>query len=54
MIRIVDSVVADWNIFVWEYGGELHEQVEAYLMNGVVLIIDIDDFFNISADDDIW
>ncbi len=53
MIRIVDHVVADWGVFVWEQDGKLMEQVEAYLFNGLVLIMDLDDFLSIS-DDQIW
>jgi hypothetical protein len=53
MIRITDQVVADWGIFVWEQDGEFFEQVQALLFNGMVLIVDIDDFFSIS-DDDGW
>ncbi len=53
MIRIVDSVVADWGVFVWEQDGEMIEQVKAYLFNGMVLIMDLEDFFSIS-DDESW
>jgi hypothetical protein len=53
MIRISDSVVADWNVFIWKHDGKLVEQVQAYLFNGMVLIMDIEDFFGIS-DDEPW
>jgi len=53
MIRIVDQVVANWGVFIWEQNGELVEQVEAYLFNGMVLILDLEDFFSIS-DDEAW
>jgi len=53
MIRITDQVVADWGVFVWEQDGKMIEQVRAYLYNGMVLIMDPDDFFSIS-DDEAW
>ncbi len=53
MIRITDQVVADWGVFVWEQDGVLIEQVRAYLFNGMVLILDLDDFLSIS-DDEAW
>lgn len=51
MIRITDHIIADWVIFIWEQDGQLMEQVKAYLFNGIVLIMDLDDFFNISDDE---
>jgi hypothetical protein len=53
MIRITDQVVADWGLFVWEQDGKMVEQVRAHLFNGMVLIMDLDDFFSIS-DDEAW
>ncbi len=53
MIRITDQVVADWGLFVWEQDGKMIEQVRAQLFNGMVLILDLDDFFSIS-DDKSW
>jgi hypothetical protein len=53
MIRIADQVVANWGLFVWEQDGKLIEQVQVYLFNGMVLILDLDDFFGIS-DDEAW
>lgn len=53
MIRIADQVVADWGIFVWEQDGELLEQVKVYLYSGLLLIMDLEDFFSIS-DDGTW
>ena len=53
MIRITGQVVANWRLFVWEQDGKMIEQVQAYLFNGMVLIMDLDDFFSIS-DDEAW
>ncbi len=53
MIRITDQVVADWGLFVWEQDGKLHEQVQVCLMNGMTLILDVEEFFMIS-DDEGW
>lgn len=53
MIRITDQVVADWGLFVWEQDGEVYEQVQACLMNGMTLILDLDEFLMIS-DDEGW
>ena len=53
MIRITDQVVADWGVFIWEQDGKLYEQVRAHLYNGMVLVVDLDEFFSIS-DDDGW
>jgi hypothetical protein len=53
MIRIVDRVVADWGVFSWEQDGQRVEQIQAYLFNGMVLIMDLEDFLTIS-DDTIW
>lgn len=53
MIRIVDQVVADWGLFVWKHEGKMVQQVQAYLFNGMVLIMDLDEFFSIS-DDEAW
>ncbi len=53
MIRITDQVVMDWGVLVWEQDGKMVEQVEAYLFNGMTLIMDLDDFFTIS-DDEAW
>lgn len=53
MIRITDHVVGDWAIVIWKQGDEIFQQVEAYLFNGLVLIIDPEDFFTIT-DDESW
>ncbi len=53
MIRMTDQVVANWGVFVWEQDGKMIEQVQAYLFNGMVLIMDLEDFFSIS-DDESW
>ena len=48
MIRITNQVVADWGLFVWEQDGELFEQVQACLLNGMVLIVNPEEFFSVS------
>ena len=53
MLRIADQVVANWGVFVWKQNGKLIEQVEVYLFNGAVLILDLVEFFSIS-DDNTW
>ena len=53
MIRITDQVVANWGLFVWKQNGKLVEQVQAYLFNGITLIMDLEDFLSIS-DDEGW
>ncbi len=51
MIRILDDhFVADWRTFTWRFEGELIEQVQVLLFNGVLLVIDMDDFLMISDD----
>jgi hypothetical protein len=50
VIRIVDQVVIDWFLFVWEHEGRLVEQVQACLLNGMILILNADEFFHISDD----
>ncbi|MEE9529124.1 MAG: hypothetical protein V3V88_03645 [Dehalococcoidia bacterium] len=51
MIRILDDhFVADWGVFTWYYEGELIEQVQVLLFNGMLLIIDMEDFLMISDD----
>lgn len=51
MIRIGDQIIIDWGIFVWEQDGEMVEQIQACLFNGIVLIMNLEDFFIISDDD---
>jgi hypothetical protein len=53
VIRIVDQVVANWGVFIWEQDGKRVEQVQAYLFNGMLLILDLEDFLSIS-DDETW
>lgn len=51
MIRILDDhFVADWRIFTWCYQGEMIEQVQVLLFNGILLVIDMEDFLMISDD----
>lgn len=51
MIRILDNqLVADWKVFTWEFDGRLIEQVQVMLFNGMVLVIDMDDFLSITDD----
>ena len=53
MLRITDNCVAHWEFFVWKQGKEWVEQVEVYLYNGMIFILDAKDFFEI-ADDGGW
>ncbi len=51
MIRILDDhFVADWGVFTWQYDGEFIEQVQVFLFNGMVLVIDMEEFLMISDD----
>ncbi len=54
MIRLLDQVVADWELVVWESNGETIEQVRAYLLNGMTLVMDIDEFFCATDDEGGW
>jgi hypothetical protein len=54
VIRFLDQIVGDWGIFSFEQGGEQMEQVEAHLYNGMTIIMDVDDFFNIADDEGCW
>lgn len=53
MIRIIDQVVADWGLFIWKQDGVFVEQVQAQLLNGMTLIINLEEFLSIS-DDEGW
>ena len=51
MIRILnDNFVADWRVFTWRYEGRLIEQVQVLLFNGMLLMLDMEDFLMISDD----
>ena len=51
MIRILeDHFVADWGVFTWNYDGKTIEQVQVLLFNGIVLIVDMEDFLMITDD----
>jgi hypothetical protein len=54
VIRLLDQVVADWGVFTFECEGEMVEQVQAHLYNGMTLIMDLDDFFVLTDDEGIW
>jgi len=51
MLRILDQVVGDWNIYVWNFDGEWVEQVRVHLLNGMTLIMDYEDFMGIADDE---
>jgi hypothetical protein len=51
VIRILDHVVVDWEFYVWEYDGELVDQVKVYLSNGMVLVMDYEEFMVMSNDE---
>lgn len=51
MLRIGDLVVADWGTFTWIHDGDLVEQVQVQLFNGMTLIMDRDEFM-IMVDDE--
>jgi len=54
MLKFLDQIVADWSIFSFVQDGEVVEQVEAHLFNGMTLIMDMDDFFSVADDEGCW
>lgn len=51
MIRILGEVVAEWRPFLFLYEGELVEQVQVYLFNGMLLIMNMEDFLFLADDE---
>jgi len=55
MIRILDQFVAAWHPFFFHQDGELFEQVEVYLFNGMFLIMNMDEFLELATDEsELW
>ena len=48
MIRILDSVVADWGYYYWFCDGEPIRQVMVHLFNGMTFIMDESDFLSVT------
>lgn len=51
MIRILDHFVAAWHPFLFVQDGECFEQVEVYLFNGMLLIMNMDEFLELATDE---
>ena len=52
MISILDQVVADWGFKTWYLAGEAITQVQVRLFNGMTLMMDLEDFREITEDED--
>jgi hypothetical protein len=50
MISILDFVVADWGFRTWYSLGEPVTQVQVFLFNGMTLMMDFNDFKEITDD----
>jgi hypothetical protein len=48
VIRLLDSVVADWGYYDWFCDDELIRQVRVQLFNGMTFIMDEADFWSIT------
>lgn len=51
MIRLLDQLVAYWHPFIYDYQGLPIEQVEIYLFNGMLIIMNMDEFLSVSSDE---
>lgn len=51
MIRILGEVVADWRPFIFRHNGHMIEQVQVCLFNGMLLIMNVEDFFFLADDE---
>jgi len=47
MLSILDQVVADWGFKTWYLSGEPVTQVRVLLFNGMILMMNFDDFIEI-------
>ena len=52
MLSILDQVVADWGFRTWYSGGEPITQVQVRLFNGTTLIMDLEDFREVTDNED--
>ncbi len=50
MITILDQVVGDWGFKSWYSEGRVVKQVKVCLFNGMILMMDLDDFIKITDD----
>lgn len=48
MIRLLDSIVADWNYHYWICDGEQVKQVMVHLFNGMTFVMDEEDFLAVT------
>ena len=52
MISILEAVVADWRFKTWYLGDEPITQVQVRLFNGMTLMMDLEDFMEVTDDGD--
>ncbi len=52
MISILDAGVADWGFKTWYLDGEPVTQVRVRLFNGMTLMMDLEDFKEMTDDED--
>ena len=52
MISILDQVVADLGFKTWYLNGEAITQVQIKLFNGMILMMDLEDFREIASTED--
>ncbi len=52
MISILDHGVADWGFKTWYLAGEPITQVRVRLFNGMTLMMDLEDFKEVTGDED--
>ena len=53
MIRLLDRIVLDWGFYSWVHEGDKVQQVQVLLSNGMLLIMNFEDFIMLS-DDESW
>jgi hypothetical protein len=52
MLSILDQVVADWGFKTWYLAGEPITQVQVRLFNGMILMMDLEDFREVTDNED--
>jgi hypothetical protein len=52
MISILGQAVADWGFKTWYLAGEPVTQVQVRLFNGMILMMDLEDFREITSAED--
>jgi len=52
MLSILNHVVADWGFKTWYLAGEPITQVQVRLFNGMILMMDLEDFREVTDIED--